>query len=191
MSRSSLKLPARVRSRSVTIRRGTAADAEALYRLIRDHQAEGHLLPRHLDEIRRRASRFVVGESDGEMQACAELTSLSGNVAEVRSLVVSRSARGRGLGTRLLKQLRRRAVEDGHETLTAFAHDPRFFIQQGFSLVPHQWVPEKIARDCAACPLFRRCGQHAMVLPLNSKREIVRYGARRLEAVTDRRAAVA
>ena len=191
MPQSSLKLPARVRSRSATIRQGTAADADALYMLIRDHQAEGHLLPRHLDEIRRRASRFVVGEADGELQACAELTSLSDSVAEVRSLVVSRSARGRGLGTRLLKQLRRRAVADGHETLTAFAHDPRFFIQQGFSLVPHQWVPEKIARDCAACPLFRRCGQHAMVLPLNSNREIVRYGARRIEAVADRRAAVA
>jgi amino-acid N-acetyltransferase len=159
--------------------------------LISTHQTEGHLLPRDLDEIRRRASRFVVGEADGEVQACAELAPLSGAVAEVRSLVVSRSVRGKGLGATLLDQLKHRAVESGYDTLTAFTHDPKFFIQQGFSMVPHQWVPEKIARDCATCPLFRRCGQHAMVLPLGSKREIVRYGARRIEAVADRRVAVA
>jgi hypothetical protein len=34
--------------------------------------------------------------------------------------------------------------------------------------VPHTWVPEKIARDCTSCALFRRCGQHALVLPLTS-----------------------
>ena len=191
MSQSSVKLPVRARSRSVTMRRGTPADAEALYSLISTHQAEGHLLPRDLDEIRRRASRFVVGEAGGHLQACAELAPLSGTVAEVRSLVVSRSARGKGLGTRLVEELRCRAIEAGHATLTAFTHDPRFFVQRGFSMVPHQWVPEKIARDCAVCPLFRRCGQHAMVLALHAKREIVRYGTRRIEAVADHRVAVA
>ena len=191
MSRSSVKLPVRARSGSVTMRRGHPEDAEALYSLISTHQTEGHLLPRDLDEIRRRASRFIVGENRGHVHACAELAPLSDSVAEVRSLVVARSARGKGIGARLVEELRRRAVEGGHATLTAFTHDPKFFVQQGFSIVPHPWVPEKIARDCAACPLFRRCGQHAMVLPLNSNREIVRYGARRIETVADRRVAVA
>jgi hypothetical protein len=27
-------------------------------------------------------------------------------------------------------------------------------------------VPEKIAHDCNTCSLFRRCGQHAVILPL-------------------------
>ena len=30
------------------------------------------------------------------------------------------------------------------------------------------WVPEKIAHDCTACPLFRRCGQYAVTLPLRA-----------------------
>jgi amino-acid N-acetyltransferase len=173
------------------MRRGTPADAEALYALINDHQAEGHLLPRHLGEIRRRASRFVVGETDGALLGCAELAPLSGAVAEVRSLVVSREARGQGVATRLLDHLRRRASDDGYDTLAAFTHDPRLFVQQNFSMVPHQWVPEKIARDCVSCPLFRRCGQHAMTLSLKTGRESGRYGARDMEDVEDRRAAVA
>lgn len=191
MRRSSVKLPVRARARPMMMRRGTAADAEALYALINEHRAEGHLLPRDLDEIRRRASRFVVGEADGVLQACAELAPLSRAVAEVRSLVVSRGARGKGVATRLLDQLRRRAVDDGYDTLAAFTHDPRFFVRQNFSMVPHQWVPEKIARDCASCPLFRRCGQHAMTLSLTLERENSLYGARDIQHAEDRRAAVA
>jgi len=189
--RSSVKLPVRAGARPIKVRPGTAADAEALYALINDHRAEGHLLPRDLDDVRRRASRFVVGEAGGILQACAELAPLSRSVAEVRSLVVSTRARGRGVATRLLDQLRRRAVDEGYETLAAFTHDPRFFVRQNFSLVPHQWVPEKIARDCAACPLFRRCGQHAMVVSLTRERENGFYAARDIEHVEDRRAAVA
>jgi hypothetical protein len=30
------------------------------------------------------------------------------------------------------------------------------------------WVPEKIAHDCTSCPLFRRCGQYAVTLPLRA-----------------------
>ena len=191
MRRSSVKLPVRAGARPIKLRPGTAADAEALYALINDHRAEGHLLPRDLDDVRRRASRFVVGEAGGVLQACAELAPLSRSVAEVRSLVVSSRARGRGVATRLLDQLRRRAVAEGYETLAAFTHDPRFFVRQNFSLVPHQWVPEKIARDCAACPLFRRCGQHAMVVSLTRERENGFYGARDIEHIEDRRAAVA
>ena len=38
----------------------------------------------------------------------------------------------------------------------------------GFSIVPHLWVTEKVYTDCVKCPQFRRCGQYAMVLPLES-----------------------
>ncbi len=38
----------------------------------------------------------------------------------------------------------------------------------GFTIVPHIWVPEKIAHDCTGCALFRRCGQHAVMLALRA-----------------------
>ena len=82
-------------------------------------------------------------------------------------------------------------LNHGHERLVAFAHDPRFFVAENFSMVPHQWVPEKIARDCADCPLFRSCGQHALMLSLTSEREFGRYGARSVKTVHDRPVAVA
>ena len=68
----------------------------------------------------------------------------------MRSLVVSRDARRVGLGERMVEELARRARREGFDTLCAFAHDPAFFVRLGFSIVPHTWVPEKIAHDCSA-----------------------------------------
>lgn len=150
----------------VVIRTARKDDAEALDALIRSHQAEGHLLARDLDEIRRRADRFVVCESGGAIKACAELAPLSDKVAEVRSLVVARDFRRVGIAARLVGEVRARARAAGFVTLTAFTHDARFFVRQNFSIVPHTFVPEKVAKDCAACALFRRCGQQAMLMPL-------------------------
>ena len=152
------------------IRPARVEDAEAIFALVSSHLDEGHLLPRELSELRLHASRFIVCDVAGRISACAELAPLSPKVAEVRSLVVSRSLRGAGLARRLVSQLRASARTMGFDTLTAFAHDARFFVRQGFSIVPHVWVPEKILTDCVDCPLFRKCQQFAVVLPLQQQR---------------------
>jgi N-acetylglutamate synthase-like GNAT family acetyltransferase len=151
------------------IRPATAADAEAIHALVTSHLDEGHLLPRALDELRVHAHRFLVCDVAGQIIGCAELAPLSAAVAEVRSLVVSRDFRGARLARRLVDELRTRALTLGFQTLTAFTHDARFFVRQGFSIVPHVWVPEKIMTDCVGCPLFRKCEQFAVVLPLQAR----------------------
>lgn len=156
----------------VVTRQATAADADALHALISSHRTEGHLLPRERDELARHAARFVVCDVAGVIKACAELAPLSRRVAEVRSLVVSRSFRRVGVAARLLEELKTRARAAGFESICAFTHDARFFVRQNFSIVPHLWLPEKIATDCVSCPLFRACGQYAMILPLEA---VVRY----------------
>jgi amino-acid N-acetyltransferase len=166
----------------IAIRPAIVADAPALHALIAAHLEEGRLLPRDLDELAVHAPRFVVAvesSSSGvrlrddasagqeRIVGCAELAPLSQAVAEVRSLVVSRDARRHGLGVRMVEDLAARARREGYARLCAFAHDPAFFVRRGFSIVPHTWVPEKIAHDCFSCPLFRNCGQYAIVLELD------------------------
>jgi len=157
---------------AIAIRPATVADAPALHALIAAHLEEGRLLPRPLDELAVHAPRFVVAvdssASGDRIVGCAELAPLSQAVAEVRSLVVSRDARRHGLGVQMVDDLAARARRDGYSRLCAFAHDPAFFVRRGFSIVPHTWVPEKIAHDCIACPLFRNCGQYAVVLEVSN-----------------------
>lgn len=153
---------------NITFRQALAADARAIHNLIVENLEVGHLLPRTLDDVTERVSRFIVAENDGGVVGCAELAPLSGEVAEVRSLVVDKAARGRQIGPRLVGQLAAAGVAKGFSTLCAFTHDPSHFVRLGFTIVPHVWVPEKIERDCRGCAQFRRCGQYAVTLPLRS-----------------------
>jgi amino-acid N-acetyltransferase len=156
---------------AISLRRAAAADAPALHALIAAHLEEGRLLPRALDELAVHAPRFVVAvepSAGGDrIVGCAELAPLSASVAEVRSLVVDKDVRRLGLGEQMVEALAARARSEGHARLCAFAHEPAFFVRRGFSIVPHTWVPEKIAHDCNTCPLFRNCGQYAIALDLD------------------------
>jgi N-acetylglutamate synthase-like GNAT family acetyltransferase len=155
---------------AAAIRSASAADAPAIHALIAAHVEEGHLLPRDAGEILVHAPRFVVVADGERLVACADLAPLSRTVAEIRSLVVSRAARAEGLGRRIIDELIRRAAVAGFEKLCAFTHAPGYFVQFGFSIVPHVWVPEKIETDCRACSQFRRCGQYAVRLELTRAR---------------------
>ena len=153
---------------AIALRAATAADADAIHALITTHTAEGHLLPRTREEIAVHAHRFVVASDNGAIVACADLAPLSRTVAEVRSLVVSAAARSLGVGRRLVDELVRRAGVGGFDKLCAFTHSAGYFVEMGFSIVPHQWLPEKIDIDCRTCAQFRQCGQYAMVVPLDA-----------------------
>ena len=149
------------------LRQATAEDAPAIHELITRYREEGRLLPRRLDELAIHASRFVVAVDEDEVVVgCVDLAPLSRTVAEARSLVVSEEARSEGIGGRLIDAVIARARAAGFERVCAFTHAPSFFVQLGFSIVPHDWLPEKISTNCGTCPQFRTCGQWAVMLPL-------------------------
>ena len=170
-SRRAAMRPARSRARVTStrepvIRAASAHDVNAIHGLIQTHVADGHLLPRQRDEIAAHISRFLVAVQGRRVVACADLATLSRHAAEVRSLVVDDSARSRGIGRKLVDELASRAAVSGFETLCAFTHVAGYFVQMGFSIVPHTWLPEKIEADCRSCAHFRTCGQYAVMLPL-------------------------
>ncbi len=150
----------------VVIRSATLVDAVEVHRLISENLETGHLLPRPLNEVHLHVPRFLVAAGPDGVVGCGELARLSPTVAEIRSLVVAEPHRGVGLGRRLLGELVTAARSQGFPTLCAFTHQPRQFVRLGFTIVPHPWVPEKIATDCHTCQWFRHCQQYAVVLDL-------------------------
>jgi len=150
----------------VTIRPADKADAAAISRLVTANVGLGHLLPRTPGEIELHVPRFLVATFENTIFGCGELAPLSDTLSEVRSLVVAEGSRGAGIGTSVLRALVARARTQGVPRLCAFTHVPHPFVAQGFSIVPHTWLPEKIMTDCQACEWFRRCEQYAVVVEL-------------------------
>ena len=162
----------KTRRRPPVLRTAVRGDAKRVHELIEQNRQEGRLLPRHLSELSTHIGRFVVGvDGRGSIIACGELAPLSGSRAEIRSLVVSHKRRGEGLGRNVVNELRQRARDKGYDDLCVFAHQPAYFVHMGFSIVPHTWLPEKLAADCCNCPLFRRCDQFALVTDLDATPE--------------------
>ena len=151
---------------AITLRTAGPADVAAIHRLISENLEVGHLLPRTIEDLEQHASRFVVADDGAVIVGCAELAPLSGRVAEVRSLVVDQTHRGRQIGPTMVSHLAETAIARGFVTLCAFTHEPSHFVRMGFTIVPHVWVPEKVAHDCTSCALFRNCGQYAVTLTL-------------------------
>ena len=134
----------------INLRSARDSEARSLYALIAANREEGHLLPRTHGELKLHATRFVVATRGRRIVGCAELATLGPHVAEVRSLAVDARERGKGVGTLIVDELRRRARAEGFEKLTT---------------------------DCIKCPLFRTCGQSAMVVPLESPYDVDRAPA--------------
>lgn len=156
-------------NQDITLRVARAEDVPALHRLIVENLEAGHLLPRSVEDLERHAHRFVVADHDSRgVVGCGELAPLGETVAEVRSLVVHHACRGRHIGPALVDRIAGDATVRGFSTLCAFTHEPSHFVRLGFTIVPHMWVPEKIAHDCTSCALFRRCGQLAVTLALRA-----------------------
>lgn len=150
----------------VSIRPAERGDAPAIDRLVGANVGPGLLLPRSSADILRHVSRFLVATRGGEVIGCGELAPLSPTMSEVRSLAVVTAERGGGIGSRLLAALVAGGRRQRASRVCAFTHVPRAFVAQGFSIVPHTWLPEKIMTDCQACQWFRRCAQYAVVLEI-------------------------
>jgi amino-acid N-acetyltransferase len=161
------------------LRRARARDVDAIHRLIEAHLHEGHLLPRTSEDIAAEVEQFVVATRDHVVVGCAELSRLAADVAEVRSLVVADEVQGQGIGRALVLALMATAQKGPYKRICAFTHAPAFFVRLGFSIAPHLDVPEKVFTDCVGCPLFRRCGQQAVVFWLDDAGH--RSGSRELE----------
>lgn len=162
------------------IRRARAADAGAIHAIISEYAAQGILLARSLEEIRRHAARFLVladeeprNGSGTTVYGCVALEPYGTSLAEVRSLAVLPGQRGAGLGRRLLRFALRTAKQRGVERVFAVTGSPQFFLRHGFTLSSRHALPEKVAHDCRVCPKERTCRLTAVVKPLQKKRVLL------------------
>lgn len=139
------------------------ADAQPIHSLICEYSGDGTLLPRSFGDVCENIRDFVVVEDRKSIIACGALHIYGPHLCEVRSIAVLPRAAGRGAGHRVVRALIRDAKRHGIDSICLFTRIPQFFAQLGFSPGRPEDLPDKIFKDCLACPRLHCCDEVPMI----------------------------
>jgi amino-acid N-acetyltransferase len=143
------------------IRKALMRDLPQMLSMINNYASQGVMLPRTEFEMAEGIRDFLVAD-DGVLVGCGALHIYTPSAAEVRSLAVLPEAKGKGIGSGIVRQLEAEAKEFGLESIFAFTYVPRFFAQLGYDLVDRGLLPQKAWKDCLRCPKFQNCDEIAV-----------------------------
>ncbi|MBV8208321.1 MAG: GNAT family N-acetyltransferase [Acidobacteria bacterium] len=144
-------------------RRAMLRDAEPIHRLISEYSGDGTLLPRSFADVCENIRDFFVVEDGGAVIGCGALHIYGPHLCEVRSIAVAPRARGQRAGRSVVRALIRDARRHGIDHICLFTRIPRFFSHLGFVPGRPEDLPDKIFKDCLACPRLHCCDEVPMV----------------------------
>lgn len=150
------------------------ADAPQLARMVNYHAERNVMLFRSAESIAASIEDWMVAvaydrtgtETGRRLLGGGSLTTLSPELAEVRSLVIDTRSQGQGLGYRVVERLIEMARARGFQQLCALTLSPAFFAKLGFHHVAMERISPKVWIDCAYCPKNQCCDEYAMLMDL-------------------------
>lgn len=158
-------------AQSTMMRPATIHDVPRMREIINSHAELGKMLFKSYAQIYEAMRDFAVYEAESrhgrQVVGCVALAVIWADLAEIRSLAVDETYRGRGIGTRLAEWCVDEARRLGIRKLMALTYEQRFFERLGFVVVPKDTLPLKVWSDCVQCPKRDGCDEIAMVRELH------------------------
>jgi len=153
----------------MTLRPARIADAEPIQSLVNYYAERGRMLHRSIENLYGHLRDFIVACDDAHtVVGCVAVAVFWADLAEVKSLAVASDLRGTGLGASLLDAAVENARRLGVRKLFALTYETDFFAKRGFETIDRQILPEKVWRECMACPKADACDEIAMPLTLDT-----------------------
>jgi amino-acid N-acetyltransferase len=145
------------------VRSAKISDAKAIYSLINEYAEQDRMLFRSMADIYKNLQAFTVAELDGRVVGCCALEVVWSDLAEIKSLAVDESTKGKGVGKMLVTAAVQQAWQMRIEKVFALTLDPQFFEKLGFEKVDTDTLPMKVWSDCARCPKQQDCDEIAVI----------------------------
>lgn len=146
------------------IRKAVVSDVKALHKMINDVARRRNIIPRSLNELYENVRDMFVHETNGKITGVCAVHVLWEDLAEVRSLVVTKEARGGGIGTLLVRKCLKEAKALGVQRVFALTYMPEYFKRIGFKDIDKAELPHKIWGDCLRCAKFPECDETAVII---------------------------
>ena len=126
------------------------------------------MLHRSLESVYDSLREFHLAEdASGQVIGCVAVDIFWADLAEVKSLTVAKDYQCAGVGQQLLQAAIKDARSLGVRRLFSLTYETAFFEKCGFKVIDRDTLPEKVWRECIACPKLDACDEVAMMLHLN------------------------
>lgn len=129
------------------IRRARTSDIRGIRELVRPHAESRVLVSKDAVTYYESVQQFRVAEDLGNeprLLACGALHVMWEDLAEIRTLAVDPSAKGRGVGSDLLEALLADARDLGVERVFCLTFEVDFFARHGFEVIEGQAVEPEV-----------------------------------------------
>jgi len=154
----------------IRYRKARLDDIPAMQALVAEPVREGVILPRSDDEVATNIRSYILVEVEGILAGYGALHIHSPRLAEIRSLIVAPSFRGRSLGQGLVKEALNEGKALGVREVLVLTYLPEFFLKLGFREIDKESIPEhKIWADCIKCIHFPNCNEVSLITSLDDR----------------------
>lgn len=120
----------------MSIRKATRDDIPSIKELIAANPTT--ILARSEDELNSLIDGFWVAEHEGRVVGCCCLEVYSPKIAEIRTVIVHRSAQGMGFGSALVKTAADEAERQNIREVMVVTSSPEYFNKLGFGECLHE-----------------------------------------------------
>ncbi|MFH1349781.1 MAG: N-acetyltransferase [Pseudomonadota bacterium] len=151
------------------IRKAVISDIKIIHKLLSFYGSQGLLLPRSLSELYDHLRDYWVMDQERSNLPIIGVSALGicwEDLAEIRSLAVSKEHHGKKMGTLLVETCLEEAKDLGLRKVFTLSYVPEFFSRFGFKEVDKSVLPHKIWADCLKCSKFPDCDETAMIMEL-------------------------
>jgi len=149
----------------IRLSKANLSDIPQMQKLVTKEVKDGVILNRSEDEVATNIRSYVLAKDGDDIVGYGALHIHSVRLAEIRSLIVDSSYRGKGIGKDIVEYALKEAKElQIKEDVLVLTYLPEFFKKLGFREINKEQIPEhKIWTDCINCIHFPVCNEVALV----------------------------
>jgi amino-acid N-acetyltransferase len=139
-------------------------DISKMQELVLPEVESGIILARSDDEIATNIRSYMLAYENNSLVAFCALHVHTSSLAEIRSLIVKDSHRGKKIGKTLVSRCLDEATDLGLQRVLCLTYQQSFFQKLGFVEIPKESLPEhKIWTDCIKCKHFPICNEVSLI----------------------------
>jgi amino-acid N-acetyltransferase len=145
------------------IRKALPREAERIRELVDYYARQDEMLPLSMGEVYERLRDFNVCVKNEKIIGCCALHISWEDLAEIRSLAVEKEHKGKGIGSKLVKECLTEAKKLGLPKVFTLTNKPDYFKKLGFKKISKDKLPMKVWGECIHCNKYTRCDEEALI----------------------------